>query len=59
MFGSGGGTVSYVDFENTDLIILWGSNARETHPVMFLRMLRGVRRGARMVVISGGSLPLL
>jgi predicted molibdopterin-dependent oxidoreductase YjgC len=52
VFGSGGGTVSYADFENTDLIILWGSNARETHPVMFLRMLRGIRTGARMVVID-------
>jgi predicted molibdopterin-dependent oxidoreductase YjgC len=52
VFGSGGGTGSYADLENTDLIILWGSNARETHPVMFLRMLRGIRAGARMVVID-------
>src|SRR5215471_434115 len=52
MFGSGGGTSSYDDLESTDLILLWGSNARETHPVMFLRMLRGIRNGARMVVID-------
>jgi formate dehydrogenase major subunit len=52
MFGSGGGTCSYADLEATDLILLWGSNARETHPVMFLSMLRGIRNGARMVVID-------
>jgi predicted molibdopterin-dependent oxidoreductase YjgC len=52
MFGSGGGTSSYTDLVATDLILLWGSNARETHPVMFLHMLRGIRNGARMVVID-------
>src|SRR4051812_20611133 len=38
--------------EHTDLILLWGSNARETHPVMFLHMLQGVRNGARLMVID-------
>ena len=38
--------------EETDLILLWGSNAREAHPVMFLHMLKGVRRGARLFVID-------
>src|SRR4051812_37848107 len=52
MFGSGGGTSSYTDLVDTDLILLWGSNARETHPVMFLHMLRGIRNGAQMVVID-------
>jgi len=52
MFGSGGGTSSYTDLVNTDLIVLWGSNARETHPVMFLHMLRGIRNGAKLVVID-------
>ena len=52
MFGSGGGTSSYVDMEETAINLLWGSNARETHPVMFLHMLKGVSRGARLVVID-------
>ncbi len=34
------------------MILLWGSNARETHPVMFLHMLQGIRNGARMVVVD-------
>ena len=38
--------------EETEVILLWGSNAREAHPVMFLHMLKGVRRGARLFVID-------
>ena len=38
--------------EETDLILLWGSNARETHPVMFLHMLKGINNGARLVVVD-------
>ncbi len=38
--------------EETDYILLWGSNARETHPVMFLHMLKGIENGARMVVVD-------
>ena len=52
MFGSGGGTSSYVDMERTAINLLWGSNARETHPVMFLHMLRGVSNGTRLVVVD-------
>ncbi|HEX9561180.1 MAG TPA: hypothetical protein VGA76_08100 [Candidatus Dormibacteraeota bacterium] len=29
--------------EEIDLILLWGSNARETHPLFFHRLLKGVR----------------
>lgn len=38
--------------EETDFVLLWGSNARETHPVLFLHLLRGVRRGARLVAVD-------
>ena len=38
--------------EETDYILLWGSNARETHPVMFLHMLKGIENGARMVAVD-------
>lgn len=38
--------------ENTDLIILWGSNARETHPIFFHHVLKAVRRGARLYVVD-------
>ena len=33
-------------------MILWGSNARETHPIFFHRVLRAARAGARIVVVD-------
>jgi predicted molibdopterin-dependent oxidoreductase YjgC len=52
VFGAGGGTSSYEEIENTDLIVLWGSNARETHPIFFHHILTGVRNGARLIVVD-------
>jgi formate dehydrogenase major subunit len=52
VFGAGGGTSSYREIEETDVILLWGSNARETHPIFFHHVLQGVRNGARMFVID-------
>ncbi len=52
MFGAGGGTNSYREIEETDVIVLWGSNARETHPIFFHHLLRGVRNGARLYTID-------
>jgi predicted molibdopterin-dependent oxidoreductase YjgC len=52
VFGAGGGTSSYEEVENTDLIVLWGSNARETHPIFFHHVLKGIHRGARMYVVD-------
>ncbi len=52
MFGAGGGTSAYQEIEETDLIILWGSNARETHPIFFHHLLKGKKRGARMYAID-------
>ena len=52
MFGAGGGTSSYREIEQTDLIVLWGSNARETHPIFFQHLLRGVHNGARMIAVD-------
>ena len=34
------------------MILLWGSNARETHPIFFHHLLRGVRKGAELYVID-------
>jgi formate dehydrogenase major subunit len=31
---------------------LWGSNARETHPIFFHHVLKAVRRGAKLVVVD-------
>ena len=52
MFGAGGGTSSYREIEESDLILLWGSNARETHPIFFHHVLKAVRRGARVLELQ-------
>ena len=48
----GGGTSSYREVEDTDLIVLWGSNARETHPIFFHHLLKGVHCGAKLFVVD-------
>jgi formate dehydrogenase major subunit len=52
VFGAGGGTSSYREAEEADFIFLWGSNAREAHPIYFHHVLKGVRNGARLVVVD-------
>ncbi len=52
MFGVGGGTNSYREVEETDVILLWGSNARETHPIFFHHLLKGIHNGARLYTVD-------
>ena len=52
MFGAGGGTSSYREVEESDCILLWGSNAREAHPIFFHHVLQAVHRGAKLISID-------
>ncbi|MEV5409382.1 molybdopterin-dependent oxidoreductase [Thermopolyspora sp. NPDC052614] len=52
VFGSGGGTSSYEEVEHADLIVMWGSSAREAHPIFFHHVLKGIRNGARMFAVD-------
>ena len=52
MFGAGGGTSAYVEAEDADLLVLWGSNAREAHPIFFHHMLKAIHAGARMYAVD-------
>jgi predicted molibdopterin-dependent oxidoreductase YjgC len=52
VFGAGGGTSSYREAEDADLLVLWGSNAREAHPIFFHHVLKGLRNGARMYAVD-------
>jgi predicted molibdopterin-dependent oxidoreductase YjgC len=52
VFGAGGGTSSYDEVEHTDLIVLWGSNAREAHPIFFHHVLKGLHNGAKLIVVD-------
>jgi predicted molibdopterin-dependent oxidoreductase YjgC len=53
VFGAGGGTSSYEEVrEVADLIVLWGSNAREAHPIFFHHVLKAIHRGAKLMVVD-------
>jgi predicted molibdopterin-dependent oxidoreductase YjgC len=43
--------------EETDVIFLWGANARDNHPIMFHHVLKGVHRGARLYVVDPRRTP--
>jgi formate dehydrogenase major subunit len=38
--------------EETDVIFLWGANARENHPIFFHHVLKAIHRGARLYVMD-------
>ena len=48
----GGGAGSYREVEETDLIVLWRSNARETHPIFFHHLLKGVHTEPQLFVVD-------
>jgi formate dehydrogenase major subunit len=52
VFGAGGSTSSYEEAENTDVVFLWGSNARDAHPIWFHHLLKGIRKGTRLYVMD-------
>ena len=52
MFGAGGGTSSYREAEDADLIVFWGSNAREAHPIFFHHVLKAIRKGAAIYAVD-------
>ena len=57
MFGAGGGTSSYEETRAADLILLWGSNAREAHPIFFHHVLKAVNDGAKLMVVDPRRTP--
>ena len=52
VFGAGGGTSSYAEAEAADVIVMWGSNARNAHPIYFHHVLQAIRRGAKLYVVD-------
>ena len=38
--------------EESDVVFLWGANARENHPIFFHHVLKGIHRGARLFVVD-------
>ncbi|MGO8695659.1 MAG: formate dehydrogenase subunit alpha [Rectinemataceae bacterium] len=56
--GDGAGSNSIGDYESTDCVLVIGNNMVETHPVTATYLKRGVRRGARLVVVDPRRTPL-
>jgi predicted molibdopterin-dependent oxidoreductase YjgC len=52
VFGAGGGTSSYAEAEAADVIVMWGSNARNAHPIFFHHVLQAIRGGAKLYVVD-------
>jgi len=52
VFGVGGGTSSYEEAEAADVIVMWGSNARNAHPIYFHHVLTAIHRGAKLYVVD-------
>ena len=52
VFGAGGGTSSYQEAEAADVIVMWGSNARNAHPIFFHHVLTAINQGAKLYVVD-------
>ena len=51
-FGSGAMTNSISEIEDSDCILVTGSNTTEQHPLVAARVLRALKRGARLIVVD-------
>lgn len=52
VFGAGGGTSSYQEAEAADVIVMWGSNARNAHPIFFHHVLKAINNGAKLYSVD-------
>jgi predicted molibdopterin-dependent oxidoreductase YjgC len=43
--------------EETDVVFLWGSNARDAHPIWFHHLLKGIHNGAKLYVMDPRRTP--
>ncbi len=59
VFGSGAMTNSIREIEDNDLLFVIGSNTKENHPIVALRMIKAVRKGAKLIVADPRKVPLV
>lgn len=59
IFGSGAMTNSVREIENLEVILIVGSNTKETHPVVANRMIKARRRGAKIIVADPRRVPMV
>jgi formate dehydrogenase major subunit len=51
-FGSGAATNPFEDVLNSDLILIWGSNAIEAHPLAGRRIVQAKKKGIPIIVVD-------
>ncbi len=59
IFGSGAMTNSIREIEGMEVIFIIGSNTKETHPVIANKMLKALRRDAKMIIADPRRVPLV
>src|SRR5512137_1963904 len=51
-------TNSIAEIENNDALFFIGSNTKENHPIIAHRMIKAVRRGAKLIIADPRRVPL-
>jgi formate dehydrogenase major subunit/formate dehydrogenase alpha subunit len=59
VFGSGAMTNSIAEIENNDVLFVIGSNTKENHPILALRMIKAKRKGAKIIIADPRRVPLV
>lgn len=59
VFGSGAMSNSVRETEDNDVIFVIGSNTKENHPVVALRMIKAVKKGAKLIIADPRKVPLV
>jgi formate dehydrogenase alpha subunit len=59
VFGSGAMTNSMAEIENNDVLFVIGSNTKENHPIVALKMIKAKRRGAKIIIADPRRVPLV
>jgi formate dehydrogenase major subunit/formate dehydrogenase alpha subunit len=59
VFGSGAMTNSMAEIENNDVLFVIGSNTKESHPIVALRMIKAKRKGAKIIIADPRRVPMV
>jgi formate dehydrogenase alpha subunit len=59
VFGSGAMTNSIAEIENNDVLFVIGSNTKESHPIVALRMIKAKRKGAKIIIADPRRIPMV
>jgi formate dehydrogenase alpha subunit len=59
VFGSGAMTNSMAEIEDANLLFVIGSNTKESHPIVALRMIKAKRKGAKIIIADPRRVPMV